>query len=161
MARRKIWDKYYISVYNQQIEVSEPLYRMYRSYIYKEQAAERAFFTRNQKDSKGNVVHKPSLLVSLDEDDMTYRMTSSEADPLEKVMYNEQRGMLKRILDELEAPLAEVIYLLFFEQYTECEIARILNVCQATVSNRKHKALRVLREQCDALGLTISDFDLL
>jgi len=83
------------------------------------------------------------------------KITSKEVPLLEQILgdingYDMDMSIdLKIALSKLSKRYREVIYLYFYYQYTEAEIAKKLNISKQAVSKIKMKALKQLRELCE------------
>lgn len=161
MANYKIKDRYFITCEGKQIEVSEEIYRMQAYYHNKERNAMRAFYTYTVLTEEGILKSKPSRLTSIFEEHLAGTLQAQSEDPLTFTVRREQEHMLHLALNALPTRLKHIICLLYFDQHTEQEVAEMLGVCQATVSNLKHKALQLLADYFKGRQLTIADFDLL
>lgn len=157
MANYKIKEHYFISYYHKRYEVSEEVYRVWAYYHNMEWLAKKAYFSHTFFTSDKTLVTKQSRLISLD-DPVMIPIESDNNSALHTILAAEQKDMLHTLCKGLPDTLRCVIDLLFFQNMTEAQISNVLGVCQATVSNYKHKALKMLRLAADELCLTLDDF---
>lgn len=158
MANYKIKDRYFINYDRQRYEVSEEIYRSWIYYYNMEKLAIRAYYSHAVYTDKQVLITKPSRLVSIFEDAVANTISSKEKSFLSDVIANEECDILHKACSMLPQDLYDVITLLYFQNLTECEAADILGVCQATISNRKRRALEALRYYFDKNHISLNDF---
>lgn len=158
MANYKKKDRYFIRYDNNQcFEVSEDVYRVWAYYTNKEVLAAKSYHSYAKYNEKGVLVSVPSRMVSISEEAVEGHL-AADGDPQMLFEQEQELDCLYIALEMLPQECQEVIRLLFFEHYTECEIAECIGVCQATVSNRKRRALTLLRDYFMCKGITYADF---
>lgn len=159
MANFKRKERYFIGYNNKQrFEVSEDIYRVWSYYTNKEVLAAKLYHSHAKYNEKGVLISVPSRMVSIFEEVIERHLAADNDDPQVVFEQEQQLDCLYIALSTLPYEYQEIIRLLFFEHFTECEIAKHLGVCQATISNRKRKALTLLREYFMCKGITYADF---
>ena len=106
-----------------------------------------------------------SLFLEIDEKELTKVLTSmNRVDSLEKVIYNDGKDlslletvsdkkdyynidylMLNEEINKLESPYKELIYLRYYEDKTQSEVASLLGMNQVEVSRSEKKTLKKIR----------------
>lgn len=74
----------------------------------------------------------------------TRPLASAESGAAEELIASERNGEIRRVVASLPTHLAETIFLRFFEEMSEREVAARLGVPVGTVKSRLHNALRRL-----------------
>jgi RNA polymerase sigma-70 factor (ECF subfamily) len=72
----------------------------------------------------------------------------SDDSPSERLITQERREALMRMLDLLPPEAREIVVLRYFERLSAREIADIMDSTEGAVRTRLHRALRYLQEQC-------------
>lgn len=146
MGVKKKRDAYFVSYSNGvRVQVSEEIYRAWAYFTNKEQHASRQYSPRLvHKDGKDIIM--PSRLVSFEDFLLD--------DTCEQLRYNPEivteRAFVTKVLMKCIRALPDkqrhTIILLYFEGLSEVNAAMRLHVAQASISNYKRSALRLLRE---------------
>ena len=119
----------------------------------------------SQRLMKEPSITELSLFLEIDEKELTKVLTSmNRVDSLEKVIYNDGKDlslletvsdkkdyynidylMLNEEINKLESPYKELIYLRYYEDKTQSEVASLLGMNQVEVSRSEKKTLKKIR----------------
>ena len=158
MGNFKDRERYYVSYSKScRIEVSEEIYRIWSHYTNKERYYARLYTNRTIISSSGEHITLPSREVSTEQYNLIERISDCSYIPTSYYERKEVLTLLNEALGTLREDYRLILVLLFFEELTEVQIAERLGVCQATVSNRKHKALELLYHYFNSKGYSYSD----
>lgn len=156
MPKVKIRDHYYLKCNGVLVEVSEEVYRTWTYYYNKEQTTAKQYYNRIKTMPDGTKIVLPSRCISLDEDPKHLSMPSKIN--LEAAFsHKEIRRLLDDAISRLDSTYETVIRSIFFTGKTEQELAKELGKCQATISNYKQNALRILRSHLEKCEYSISE----
>ena len=136
------------------IEVSEEIYRAWTYYTNKEVQFTKQYYNRNLT-VQGSMKHFPSRLVPIEE--LTSEPIDNKYLPTAYQAKQEILDILKMSISEVSPDLWIIIEMRYFKGLTECKIAQILGVCQATVSNRLHRALNTIHNVFILRGYSYQD----
>lgn len=144
MGVKKQKSEYFIYYGNgTKIKVSEELYRIWAYYTNKEFHCSRQYSPRLVSTNKGPQV-LPSRLISFE--DYISSSQQMELNPVKIFNHRIVTELLLRCIRALPEKQSKTILLLYFDGRSESEAARILNVCQSSVSNYKRRALVTLKK---------------
>lgn len=79
------------------------------------------------------------------------------ADPLQWLLADERRALVRQALEELKGRDAEILLLKYTENWSYKQIATHLGVTQSAVESRLHRARARLRDRLAAMDITNSD----
>ncbi|MEI8307443.1 MAG: sigma-70 family RNA polymerase sigma factor [Chloroflexales bacterium] len=85
-------------------------------------------------------------------DDVAFWLTSSEAGPERNALENERQRRVQRALQQLPENYRSVTVLRYWNDLSYLEIAETLNLTEATVKTRLHRARKMLRNVLGADG---------
>lgn len=161
MANFKKKDHYFVRYPNTEpIEVSEEIYRIWAYGVNKERTSHRAYFAKTALNgTEYNSI--PSRLVSIHEEYLEETLGDNTYNPQEILEKELQLESLAEALRHMPEHYRIVIHLIYFCDYTEAQVAKIVGIQQSSVHGRKERALRWLREYFKANGLHRDDFSML
>ncbi len=90
-------------------------------------------------------------------DDVAFWLPSVEAGPERSALRSEQRDMVQRALQQLPENYRSVTVLRYWHDLSYLEIAAALNLTEATVKTRLHRARKMIAEALDVDGETAWD----
>ena len=142
--------KWYITVGNERIEVSEEVYRAYWHYTEKEKyfmgKLKQEKFVANQENETVQVTpSKEDSLERLTECGLQFPDTSAPS-PDDKVDDIELLVLLDKALDKLPDEERRLVQELFYLEKTEREVAQLFHTAVGTIYYRKKKVLGKLKE---------------
>lgn len=160
MANYKKKEHYFVKYPDSEpIEVSEEVYRVWAYGVNKERALRKAYYTKAIL-SEGTYVSVPSSLVSIYEGFLEETLCDNTYNPQDTFEKELQLETLVDALKQMPEQYRIVIHLIYFCNYTETEIAKLIGIRQSSVHGRKERALRWLREYFKARDLHIEDFNM-
>ncbi len=77
-----------------------------------------------------------------------------ESDPLDWLLADERRALIRRALDRLPRRDAEILLLKYTENWTYHKLAELLGVTESAVESRLHRARARMRRELAALQVT-------
>jgi RNA polymerase sigma-70 factor (ECF subfamily) len=77
-----------------------------------------------------------------------------EPDPLDWLLAEEQRALVRRALEQLPRRDAEILLLKYTENWTYRQLAEHLGLSTSAVEARLHRARQTMRRQLAVLNLT-------
>lgn len=155
MGIMKKRDVYFVEYYGKKYEVSEEIYRVWAYHTNKEQHASKHYSPRLVHGKHGDYV-APSRLISFEE----YISSRGDQAKLNPAVVSEKLALqeiLTRCINALPEKQAVIIRMLYFEDYSEQQVASVINMCQSSISNYKANALQALRKLLSAEGYSDTD----
>lgn len=140
--------EFYLSINGKAIKVSEEVYREYmrferkERYLMKDLKEEKILIDGNTKVVK-IIPSREDSYERLLENKQQFR--SPDKSPEEQLFHALLLEQLEEALHKLSTDELALLYALFYEEKTEGQIGKELNVSQAAVSKRKSKVLKKLR----------------
>lgn len=92
-------------------------------------------------------------------DDVAFWLPSAESGPERSALLGEQRAQVQRALQALPENYRSVTVLRYWHDLSYQEIAEALNLTEATVKTRLHRARKMLMEALGADGGTVWDVE--
>lgn len=92
-------------------------------------------------------------------DDVAFWLPSAESGPERSALLGEQRAQVQRALQELPENYRSVTVLRYWHDLSYQEIAEALNLTEATVKTRLHRARKMLMEALGTDGGTVWDVE--
>lgn len=144
MGVKKQKDEYFV-YYGRgtKIKVSEELYRIWAYYTNKEFHCSKQYSPRLVSTKQGEQL-KPSRLIQFE--DYIFSSQQFEHNPVKLFDQHAVTDLLLRCIKALPEKQGKTILLIYFEGRSEKETARILHVCQSSISNYKRCALVTLKK---------------
>lgn len=142
--------KWYITVENERIEVTEDVYHTYWHYTEKEKyfmgkLKKGKFVSDQEKEVAEFIPSREDSLERLEERGIKFPDTVSLT-PEETLYKKELYSFLKTALSALTDEEFNLIQELFYLEKTEREVAALLHTAASTINYRKHKVLAKLRK---------------
>ncbi len=161
MGAKKIKEHYYV-YYGKgvKLEVSEEIYRVWAYFTNKEYHGAKQYSPRLVHTKDGEQV-LPSRLISFED---YYSQTNKHSSSEPEHCYNRKlvKELLMRCICALPEKQGKTILLIFYRGLGEKEVANVLQVSQASVSNYKRAALKLLKKLIISENYSAEDlFDML
>ena len=140
---------FYLSINGERIRVSKEIYQEYMLYERKER-----YFTEDLKRERTTVDPMTGKLkVHPSREDSYERLLeknqqffSNDKLPEEQLLHMLLLKQLENALHNLSTDELALIYALFYQEQTESQLGKALNISQAAVNKRKSKVLKKLRK---------------
>lgn len=141
--------EFYLSIGGKSVKVSEEVYREYmrferkERYLMKDLKEEKIFVDRDAKEVKIIPSREDSYERLLENNQ---QFSAPGKSPEEQLLHALLLEQLEKALHNLSTDELALLYALFYEEKTESQVGKRLNVSQAAVSKRKTKVLKKLRK---------------
>lgn len=129
--------KYFLYVKNIQVEVTKEVYNAYWQEVEREKYLSRLI--------RKHWVYLDHYFEGYHQNNLEYELVSN-IERLNAERNNEVIDDLKKAIKELDAEEQLIVYLIYYEEYNQTEIASILNTSQQNISRKHRNILKKLKK---------------
>lgn len=122
--------KYYIRMYGKWIEVPRDVYLIYDNSYHK--------MYRTWNNEKDRVKYYEDIDIITE--------TCVHRNPIDEIMLKDRKCAVNKVIASLSEEEQFIIIKLFYEDYTERQLAKVLNISNTTLHYRKIKILKKMKE---------------